>query len=397
MRKLNWLLLGFFITLFAGCSTNQTAAVSSSPTPADPPGVTIIPPDSPKLKQIRVEPLQLTNMPTGEVTAPGKVEADPNRISRVPLPVPGRIVKVMTKLGDSITEGQPILMIESPEANEAAANYAQSQVLINQAQATLAQAQAGLAKAIADYDRSADLIEHDAIAQKEVINSESVYKQSKAAVDQATAAVEQAKVARGQALKRLTILGLKPGVSKPLVTVRAPLAGKVLEISVVAGEYRNDTTAPVMTIADLRRVLVTSDVPENSIRLVKASEQVDIAFDAYPDEEFRGRVARIADTLDPKTRTLKVMIELDNRRGRFKPEMFGRIRHLEAMREVPALPVGAIIQGDGRNVIYVEQSIGRYEMREVVIGNRVGDKVAIVSGVKPGERVVVDGVMLLKS
>jgi membrane fusion protein, heavy metal efflux system len=397
MRKFHWLLLGLFITLHAGCSTNQTAAIAPSPTPVVPPGVTIIPPDSPKLKQIRVEPLQLANMPSGEVTAPGKVEADSNRISRVPLPVPGRIVKVMAKLGDSITEDQPILMIESPEANEAAANFAQSLVLINQAGAALAQAQAGLAKAKADFDRSSDLIEHDAIAQKEVVNSESVYKQSKAAVDQAAADVEQAKVAREGALKRLTILDLKPGVTKPLVTVRAPLAGKVLDISVVAGEYRNDTSAPVMTIADLRSVWVTSDVPESSIRLVKSGEQVDIAFDAYPGEEFRGRVARIADTLDPKTRTIKVMIELDNSHGRFKPEMFGRIRHLEAMREVPALPIGAIIQGDGRNVIYVEQSIGRFEMREVIIGNRVGDIVAIVSGVKPGECVVVDGVMLLKS
>ncbi|MBO0797335.1 MAG: efflux RND transporter periplasmic adaptor subunit, partial [Blastocatellia bacterium] len=326
-----------------------------------------------------------------------KVEANPNRISRLPLPVPGRVTRVMVKLGDSITAGQPVLLIESPEANEAEASYSQSQMLINQAEATLVQAQAGMAKAKADYDRSTDLIGHDAIAQKEVINAESVYKQAKAVVDQAAAAVEQARVARQQALKKLTILGLEPGNSKPLVPVRAPLAGKVLEISVVAGEYRNDTTAPVMTIADLRSVWVTSDVPENSIRLVKAGQQVDIAFDAYPGEEFRGRVARIADTLDPKTRTIKVMVELDNSRGRLKPEMFGRMRHLEAMREVPALPVGAIIQGDGRNVVYVEQGRGRFEMREVVVGNRVGDKVAVVSGVKPGERVVVDGVMLIRS
>ena len=72
---------------------------------------------------------------------------------------------------------------------------------------------------------------------------------------------------------------------------------------------------------------MTSDVPENSIRLISVGEFVDILSTPIPIKIFSGRVARIADTLDPKTRTIKVMIELNNARGRLKPEMFGRIRH----------------------------------------------------------------------
>ncbi|HEX9274868.1 MAG TPA: efflux RND transporter periplasmic adaptor subunit [Casimicrobiaceae bacterium] len=395
MRRL--LLLGSISVLLAGCGGGQKAAPTPVPTPQAAPGIVIIPSDSPKLAQIRVEPLQLANLPAGEVTAPGKVEANPNRISRVPLPVPGRVARVMVKLGDGVAAGQPILMIESPEANDASAIYAQSESLITQAKATLTQANVAMAKAKADYDRVTALFEREAVAQKETINAKSAYEQSQAAAEQAAAAVEHAKVARAQALERLQLLGLKPGEAKPQVVMRSPLAGKVLEISVVAGEYRNDTTAPVMTIADLRTVWVTSDVPENSLRLVNPGEKVDILFDAYPGEEFRGRVARVADMLDPKTRTLKVMIELDNARGRFKPEMFGRIRHMEAARETPALPVGAVIQDGGKSIVYVEQGKGRFEAREVITGHRSGHLVTIVSGLQPGERVVVDGVMLLRS
>jgi membrane fusion protein, heavy metal efflux system len=395
MKRL--LLLGSIFTLLAGCEGKQKAASIPSPTPQAPPGIVIIPPDSPKLAQIRVEPLRLVRLPAGEVTAPGKVEANPNRISRVPLPVSGRVAQVLVKLGDSVAAGQPIVMIESPEANDASANYAQSESVITQAGATLTQANVATAKAKADYDRATDLFGHEAVSQKEMLNAKSQYEQSKAAAEQAAAAVEHAKVARAQSFERLRLLGLKPGEVKPQVVVRSPLAGKVIEISVVAGEYRNDTTAPVMTIADLRTVWVTSDVPENSLRLVKAGELVDILFDAYPGEGFRGRVARIADMLDPKTRTIKVMVELDNARGRLKPEMFGRIRHLEALRETPALPVGAIIRDDGKNIVYVEQGKGRFEQREVMIGNRSGDMVAVLSGVNIGERVVVDGAMLLRS
>jgi membrane fusion protein, heavy metal efflux system len=388
------LLLGLIGVLFAGCGGELKP--EPAPAPQVSSNVVVIPPDSPKLTQIRVEPIKLESMPAGEVTAPGKVEVNPNRVSRVPLPVAGRVTQVLVKLGDSVAAGQPLLTLESPEANAAATTYRQSESAVTQANASLSQANASLVKAQADYDRSSDLLEHGSIAKKEVINADSALKQSKAAVELAGAGVEQAKAARAQALKALGLLGIKPGDAKPQVVVRSPLAGKVLEIGIVAGEYRNDTTAPVLTIADLRRVWMTSDVPENSIRLVSAGEFVDITLDAYPDQTFGGRVARVADTLDPKTRTIKVMIELDNARGRFKPEMFGRIRHLEAMRETPALPVGAIIQDGGKKIVYVEQDKGKFEAREVVTGNRSGDLVAIVSGLQPGERVVVDGVMLLR-
>src|SRR5262245_15731966 len=384
----------------AGCGgraeQNADRLAPSTTAPATP-GVIIIPPDSQKLTQIRVEPIKLEAMPAGEVTAPGKVEVNPNRVSRMPLPVAGRVTRVLVKLGDSVGAGQPLLMLESPEANAATTTLRQCESAVAQANAALSQANAALVKAQADYDRASDLFAHDSIAKKEVINADSALKQSKAAVDLAWAGIEQAEAARAQALKTLELLGIKPGDAKPQVVVRSPLAGKVLEIGIVAGEYRNDTTAPVLTIADLRMLWMTSDVPENAIRLVSVGESVNITVDAYPDQTFGGRVARVADTLDPKTRTIKVMVELDNARGRFKPEMFGRIRHLEAKRETPALPVGAIIQDGGKNIVYVEQSKGRFEAREVVTGHRSGGLAPIVRGAKPGERIVVDGVMLLRS
>jgi membrane fusion protein, heavy metal efflux system len=394
MKRL--LLLGPILVLLAGCESGQKAASAPAQTPQAEPGVVIIPPDSPKLAQIRVEPIRLEEMPAGEVTAPGKVEVNLNRISRVPLPVAGRVTRVMVKLGDGVAAGQPLLMLESPDANAATTTYRQSEAAVTQANAALSQANAALVKAQADYDRSSDLLEHGSVAKKEVINADSSLKQSKAAVELASAGVEQAKAARAQALKALDMLGIEPGDAKPQVVVRSPLAGKVLDIGIVAGEYRNDTTAPVLTIADLRTLWMTSDVPENEIRLVSVGESVNITLDAYPDQTFGGRVARVADTLDPKTRTIKVMAELDNARGRFKPEMFGRIRHLEAKRETPALPVGAIIQDGGKNIVYVERSKGRFEQREIMIGNRVGDMVAVLGGVNVGERVVVDGAMLLR-
>src|SRR5262249_39717318 len=138
------------------------------------------------------------------------------------------------------------------------------------------------------------------------------------AVTQAQAALDQAHAVRAQALRRLEILGLKPGALQQRVVVRAPLSGNVLEINVVPGEYRNDPTAAVMTIADLSTVWISSDVPESAIRLIQIGERVEISLVAYPGETFVGRVTRIADTVDQQTRTVKVRAEMNNPQGRFR-------------------------------------------------------------------------------
>jgi len=165
------------------------------------------------------------------------------------------------------------LTLESPDVDAVESSYLQ-------AGAALAQANANLAKAQSDYDRANDLFQHNAIARKEVINAEN-------AMAQAKAAVEQANASREQYSRRLLMFGIEPGKFGQQVEVRSPLAGKVLELNVAAGEYRNDTNAQLMTIANLSTVWVSADVPESSIRLVQAGERVDITLAAYPNEMFR--------------------------------------------------------------------------------------------------------------
>ena len=160
-------------------------------------GVVTIAADSPMLGQIHVAPVQTAELPTDEVVAPGKIEANPNRISHIVLPVPGRIVSVMVKLGDSVTEGQPLLSLQSPDADAAMSTYLQSQ-------ATGIQAEATLNKAQADFGRLQDLYEHNAVAKKDVLDAQN-------SLTQAKAGVTQAKAAQEQAARRLTLLGLKTG------------------------------------------------------------------------------------------------------------------------------------------------------------------------------------------
>jgi cobalt-zinc-cadmium efflux system membrane fusion protein len=346
-------------------------------------GTVVIPADSPKLKEIHVAEVKTASVPFDEVTSPGKIETNPNHVSRVALPLAGRVSSVLVKLGDSVNRGDALLTLESPDADAGVSAYLQ-------AQAAITQGKANLNKAQADYDRSNDLFEHNAVAKKDVLTAENALAQAKAALEQSQAALEQAD-------RRLRLLGLKPGIFGQKVTVSAPMSGKILEMSVAAGEYRNDTTQPVMTIADLSTVWVASDVPESAIRFIQPGERIDVELTAFPGEIFHGRVTRIADVVDPQTRTIKVRAEMDNSSGKLRPEMYGTIRHTDTMKTLAVVPAGAVLQGDGKTSVWVERAPGRFQPVEVKVGERTGNMLPVLSGLQAGTRIVADGAMLLRN
>ncbi len=375
--------------VLAGCGQSDGPAAASTPAvPLSNLNVVRIPRDSPQIKQIRVGPVQLADLPSDELVAPGRVAMNPNRVSRVLPPVAGRILTVLVKLGDHVEQGQPLLTMDSPDSDAAVSARLQ-------AQSTERQARAAFQKAERDLQRASDLYEHKAVAEKDLLQAQN---------DLATAksSYEIAQAVREQTWRKLQLLELKPTEFRQPVLVRAPLTGQVLEVNVAPGEYRaaisfhTDTTAPLMTIADLSTVWVSSDVPEPFIPLIHVGEPVAITLVAFPEQTLAGRVARIGDVLDAQTRTLRVHVELPNPMGRFRPEMYGTIRHSGPSRPTLVVPATALIQEYGRSVVFVESGPGQFERREVTTSVRTGGLVSVPQGLAPDERVVVDGAILLK-
>jgi cobalt-zinc-cadmium efflux system membrane fusion protein len=334
------------------------------------------------LSQIRTAVVHTGQVPSTVVDAPGQIEADPNRLSHVVLPLGGRIAEVLVHVGDTVERGQPVLFLESPDVDVATSSYMQAESGVNVAKSLVIKAQA-------DYDRARDLFQNNAIAQKDVLSAQSALAQARASLETATAVREQAE-------RRLKLLGLQGTQYGQKLAVRAPISGKVLEMGVAPNEYRNDTNASLMTIADLSKVWVSSDVPETKIRFIQVGEQIDLELEAYPGKQFHARVTRIADTVDPTTRTIEVHAELANPNGQLRPDMFGRIRHVESFEPLPVVPLSAVVEAEGQNYVYRESSPGVFDRVSVALGNRIGEQVGITSGLKAGERVVTDGVMLLK-
>ena len=338
---------------------------------------------SPQLERIHVAAAEAATLPVDEFEAPGKVEPLPTRLAKVGLPLAGRVRQVLVTLGDHVRNGQTLMTVDTPEASTL-------QSALRQAQADVTHRHAAVAKAEADVSRVRDLLANRAIAQKDVATAD-------AALAEVTAALEQARATEDDVNRRLRLLGVDVQRQDGLITVRSPMNGEVVDMAVAPGEYRSDTAAPVMTVADLSRVWVVASVPESGLARVQSNQRVTIVLSAYPEQAFEGRVTRVAGALDPETRTAKIIAELDNPRGQLKPQMFARVRYAGPARAVVTIPIGAVVHDEQRTTVFVEQVRGQFERRDVALGPRHGSTVVVTKGLTAGDRVVIDGTMLLMS
>jgi len=353
----------------AGCSSSaQTPATTQANVPLiREEGGVRIPDISPLRKSLQVAAVeeQVVERP---ITVPGAVEADPAKLIKATPPVAGRIVQLHKHLGDAVNKGDSLFTLDSADLAQAHSD------------ASKAKAALGLAKR--NLDRQRELHAAGISPRKDLEQAESDYTQAESEAQRSKA--------------RLSILGAELGRGNSrLYTLHSPIVGRVIELTGAQGVFWNDMNTPIMTVANLSTVWLAASVQEKDIASMFAGQTVQIAFNAYEGESFKGKVRYVGEVLDPDTRTVKVRIAIDNSSGRFRPGMFAKATfHCQAHKAV-VIPVTALIQSGFNTRIFVEVSPWKFEPRICKVGAQIGDKVEIVTGLKAGERVVVkEGVLL---
>lgn len=207
------------------------------------------------------------------------------------------------------------------------------------------------------------------------------------------------------ARQRLQLLGVKEyqiaaleRSGKPMVNmaIYTPLSGIVTEKIALQGQYVNVGDL-LFTIADLSSVWVEAEVYENDFPAIKVGQKVTVSAQAYPGTVFTGTVSFIYPFLDPKTRTVKVRVQLANPGLRLKPEMFVTVSLKIPLADALLVPVSAVLDSGRRKVVWVETKPGVFVPRDVQTGARVGDRVQILSGVVRGDKVAASGGYLIDS
>lgn len=237
------------------------------------------------------------------------------------------------------------------------------------------------------------------IFSQELLSSQTEYLSARrlAASGIASAVVESGRT-------RLSVLGMSPGEiaaiersGRPmrLVTVTAPHGGVVVNRGISVGTAVDPSTE-LMTLADLSRVWVIAEIPEADIPSVKVGSRAQLEFPGSGLPAFPASVAFAYPTLSERTRTLRVRMAVPNTGGALRPGLYGTALFTGYHGEVIAVPRDAVVDTGLQQHVFVVDG-DRYMPRPVRVGARLSDRVEIVAGLRPGERIVASGVFLLDS
>jgi cobalt-zinc-cadmium efflux system membrane fusion protein len=323
---------------------------------------------------IKTAPAGSDSLPA-TVDLTGEIAADPDRSARLAARVPGRVIEVKAKEGDRVKAGQTIAILESPE--------------LARARATLASASAKARAARLNADRLNNLEAKSLASGQEVAGAAA----EAAALDAEVAAAKQTLSAFGQGAD-----DAQGGSTR--VTIRTPLAGFVLSRDAVQGQT---VTAEhvIATVGDLEHAYFLGRLFEKDLARVKVGASAEVRLNAYPGEAFDAKIETISRQLDPAARTVTARILVRNHGDLVKVGLFGTARVVVGPAEATAkrvvVPLSAVTRVASRDVVFVRQPDGDFELHPVTVGRTAEGRVEILSGLRAGEAVVVEGVFTLKS
>jgi cobalt-zinc-cadmium efflux system membrane fusion protein len=331
----------------------------------------------------------------GDVTAPGKIAFNGNRVTPVFSQFSGRIVRLMAEIGMTVRSGQAIGMIDTPEIVGMQSDYLQALTTERSARTTLD-------LATRTRERAARLAEAEAIPKRDLQQAQA--DQSRAADDlqraqSAIAAARGRLRSAGMSEDEINRLAATSRAVNRIVPLVAPISGTITERKAGLGQVVQPGSGDALfMIADLSSVWVNADVYEDQLAYIKQGDKAKIKTPAYANETFDARVDQIGSTLDPDKHTVAVRCVVANAHGRLKPGMFATVvlRAAAAETAITVHPSAIVVQGDRRSV-FIEESPGEYTRRAVETGTEIDGAVVIRSGLQEGERVVVRGSLLISS
>jgi len=156
-------------------------------------------------------------------------------------------------------------------------------------------------------------------------------------------------------------------------------------------------TAPLFTVTDPTRLWVWLDVTEMHLPLVHSGQELLIRSKAFPGQVFKGRLDLIGDSLDPVTRTVRARGSVENTSKLLKAELYVTVEIPDAVPMSLQVPSKAVFLRDNQYYVFLETAVGQYQRQPVKLGSEREGKVAILDGLKQGQRLVTEGCLLLQS
>jgi cobalt-zinc-cadmium efflux system membrane fusion protein len=375
LRQLAGLAAILTITLMlASCSGSGTnaAANSSGATSSNSAELFTIPPD--QMAHVQVLTVQPTTL-TRSLRLTGAVAYNSFRTTPVITQVSGPVSRVVVVPGQKVRQTEPMLYVASPDYSQLRTNYLKAKDAYALAQKA--------------YARAEDLYQHHAIAEQNVEQAQSVEVQAGGDLASTQAALKVMGITDPDALVKAP-----PSFEVP---VKAPISGLVVEQDVSAGQVIQPGTTQCFMISDISTVWVLVNVYQKDLPYVRVGDSVDIQTDTYP-EVFHGRIAYVAASLDPSTRTLQARIETPNPGDKLKKDMYVVATvHAGTIRNSIAIPDAAVLRdAENQPFVYAAASSNQFGRRSITLGESLSGQTQVLSGLTAGDRVIGNGSLFLQ-
>jgi membrane fusion protein, heavy metal efflux system len=360
----------------AGCSSNRNAgemtSYSSQASKSETPQLFTIPQD--QMAHVTVVTIQPASL-TRTLRLTGAVAYNAFKTTPVITQVGGPVSRILVVPGQRVREGEPMLEVTSPDYSLQLATYSKARDTFRVADK--------------NYDRAKDLYEHNAIAERDLLQAESDRNQAQADLN-----------ASEQSMKILGIKNPEDLVKAPSsaeIPVIAPIGGEVVERLVAPGQVMQAGQTQAFTISDMSTVWVLANVYQGDLAFVKMGDDVVVRTDSYPDS-FHGKISYVSAALDPNTRTLQARIVVDNPGEKLKRDMYCTVTVTAGV--IPnaiSVPDASVLRDDvNQPFVYVENGSNQFGRRGVDIGDSQNGRTQILKGLSPGEKVVGDGSLFLQ-
>jgi multidrug efflux pump subunit AcrA (membrane-fusion protein) len=311
----------------------------------------------------------------------------------------GRVEEVMVDVGDRVRKGQAMARVSPVEfqltvdQQQAALRQAQARLGLNgndgdlkdaRQAAEVKKAAADLADAEQRYKRAQNLSNTGVIPRQQFDEAESKYNAAKATYDLAVQQVENMRASLQQTQASLNLANKRLRDTQ----IRAPFTGRVKTRSVTLGQYLKIQT-PVMTIVNVDPLRVRLSVPEKMSPWVRVGRDVKLTLEAFPGREFTGRISRINPSVEEKNRTFEIEALVANGSEELKPGSFVKATiQSDKVDRILVIPYSAATYLFGAYKIFVLEGKTIKE-REVKLGDRLGDLVEIIEGLRADEKIAV--------
>lgn len=348
------------LALLAACHKEAPPPAAA---PTDPNLVTIGPELAGQIKVATVGSAPISET----LRVAGRLDFDEQHLARIGATVTGRITQVSAILGQNVKAGQPLAQLNSTELSDAQLAFLK------------ANAQAQLERR--NVDRAQQLYSADVIGKAELQRREN------------EAAIAQAE--RQAAADQLRVLGMSLGDVAQLGR-----RGTINSVTPVLSSIAGTVVAPadaLFTVADLGQLWAVADVPEQEATLVQPGQDVALEIPALGGERLHSKLIYVGDTVDPETRTVMVRTVLQNPERRLKPAMLATMLIAGKARPRLVIPAAAVVRQDNGDYVFQQLKPGQFRLIPVTLGPETAGHRVVLSGLKAGTPIVVDGAFHLNN